>query len=379
MRIADFTAQYGNVHTRQAYASSIVSFLVFIFGLQKEKKVVASKLGKYEDLADRYFSGKRDHSNDLIRYAASFENKPAKTAKCYVSAVQEFMVFNNIEFREKEKRSLRNKIPRGGTATVEQDLDAAAIQVILQHCDLKLRTLIVVMASSGVRIGEALGLVLGDFIERDGLGYIEIRQNNAKRGLRRYTFCSAEACQAVTEWMKKRDGYLVSAERKGVGIGVVKSRENPHLFPFTDTTVYSGWENALKSAGLYARDPLTGRLTRPMHALRKFCSSQLSIAVPRDIVEMLMGHSGYLSDAYRRYTKAQVLEFYRKGEPYVTIAMPEGLRDFQSKYDEKITAHSEMMETIVRKNMQLETRVNDLENLIKNIERFGEMIKENAV
>ena len=373
VRINDFTAQYGNAHTRQAYMSSIFSFLAFVYGFEKEKKVVASKTGKYEDLADRYFSEQRDHSNDLIRYAATWKNKPAKTAKCYVSAVQEFMIFNNIEFRDKERQSLRNKIPKGGAATVEQDLDAATIQAIMHHCDLKLRTLILFMSSSGLRIGEALGLRLEDFTEKDGIGYIEVRQNNAKGGLRRYAFCSAEACQAVKEWMKKRDDYLATAELKGKGIGVTKAREDPHLFPFTDDTAYAGWINALKSAGLYARDPLTNRLTRPVHALRKFYSSQMSIAVPRDIVELLMGHSGYLSDAYRRYTRAQVLEFYRKGEPYVTIAMPEGLRDFQTKYDEKIGAHTEMMENLVRKNMQLESRVNDLESIIKNIERLSTM------
>lgn len=35
-----------------------------------------------------------------------------------------------------------------------------------------------------------------------------------------------------------------------------------------------------------------------------------------------MGHSGYLTDAYRRFTKAQIAEYYLKGEYLVSLSIP---------------------------------------------------------
>ncbi len=44
--------------------------------------------------------------------------------------------------------------------------------------------------------------------------------------------------------------------------------------------------------------------------------------MPGDVVELLAGHKGYLSDAYRRYTCKQVQDLYVKGIPYVTVMVP---------------------------------------------------------
>jgi integrase len=59
-----------------------------------------------------------------------------------------------------------------------------------------------------------------------------------------------------------------------------------------------------------------GRLQYRIHGLRKFFRSQLALSCPVDIVEALMGHEGYLTDAYRRYSRKQMAEYYLKAEQH---------------------------------------------------------------
>jgi integrase len=355
--IADFVKQYSNAQTRMAYASSIYSYLAFIYDFQKDKKVTPSKAEKYETLAERYISEDRNHSQDLKLYVATFEGKPAKTCKCYVSAVQEFFLHNDIEISPKEKKSLKNKMPKGGAATVERDLDLEVLRIILQHCDLKLRALILLLVSSGIRIGEALALRISDIDLTSDIGVITIRAENTKTGDQRYTFCSREACEAIREWIKKRPSYLIEAQNKGRGLNIVKKVDDDRLFPIADSTVNMAWENAIKAAGLHSRDPMTNRLQIHPHMCRKFFSSQLRIVVPEPMVEGLMGHNTYLSDAYRRYTKKQVMEFYQKGEIYLTIQMPEDVRELKATVDKRMQTHSEIIEGVVRENIQLKDQM----------------------
>lgn len=340
-----------------AYASSVYSYIAFIYGFQKDKKVTPSKAEKYESLAEKYVTENRNYSQDLIHYAATFEGKPAKTCKSYVSAVQEFLLHNDIEISPKEKRSLKNKMPGGGAATVERDLDIEVLRTILQHCDLKLRALILLLVSSGMRIGEALALRISDIDITGDIGIITVRAQNAKTGNQRYTFCSREACESIREWMKIRQAYLNEAQNKGRGLKIVKSADDDRLFPQADSTVNLAWENAIKTAGLHSRDPMTNRLQIHPHMCRKFFSSQLRIVVPEPMVEGLMGHSSYLSDAYRRYTKKQVMEFYQKGEPYLTIQMPQDIRELKTTVDKRMQAHSEIIEGVVRENIQLKDQM----------------------
>ena len=49
------------------------------------------------------------------------------------------------------------------------------------------------------------------------------------------------------------------------------------------------------------------------HTLRKFFRTRLSLNVPLDVVEALMGHEGYLTAAYRRYSPEQLGELYLNG------------------------------------------------------------------
>lgn len=67
------------------------------------------------------------------------------------------------------------------------------------------------------------------------------------------------------------------------------------------------------------RDDRTGRYIIHIHTFRKFFSSRMALSCPRDAVEMLMGHEGYLSGAYRRFSEEQLMDLYKKSMQEVTI------------------------------------------------------------
>ena len=90
-----------------------------------------------------------------------------------------------------------------------------------------------------------------------------------------------------------------------------------------------GWTNTISKAKVLKYDKETKRATLRPHQFRKFFRTQMAIVVPVDIVEALMGHSGYLTDAYRRYTAQQLQQFYLKGEPYLTIYKGEITQELQ--------------------------------------------------
>jgi hypothetical protein len=93
---------------------------------------------------------------------------------------------------------------------------------------------------------------------------------------------------------------------------------------------------------------------------RKFFSSQLRVGVPIDIVECLMGHEGYLSDAYRRYSQKQIQDFYERNERLVTVQLPKEIQEIEREFTYKVQGHSEILEDIVRKNIAMEKKIDDL-------------------
>lgn len=369
-----WASQYHNKNTRITYTSSVFAFLSSVYGIDREKRITPENSEKWESLAQRYLREKRDHTEDLISFVGAMSGRPPMTIRRYVSAVREWFIFNDLVISEKDQRRLRQKIPKGGALTIERDLDHNTIRTILSHLDLMMRSLILLLASSGMRIGEALQLKIDDIkLPAEGvedIGVIMIRAEYTKTKQQRICFCSKEAAAAIIQWKKKRAAYLAGAQYRGKGLGIIKNIHDPRLFPFSDSVAGEAWESAVMAAGMHSRDPATRRLQLHPHMLRKFFSSQLSIVVSRDIVEMLMGHKGYLSDAYRRYSKKQIEEEYRKGEAYLSVTLTDELRELRTTSEKRTQALSEIMEDMIHKQIAQQKVIDDLTSRIQLIEQY---------
>jgi len=378
--ITSFVNLYTAINTKAAYRSAMHLFIDCIYGDQRAaRRATSEEQARYDTLAEQYISDKeRDHLTDLMAFSTAVGKRPPHTAKTYMGAVKEFMANNNIEFSSRELKRVRSKLPKGSTRTIESDMTHETLKSILQHMDIKGRALMLVLASSGMRIGELLQIRISDVNLTSEPGEISIRGEFTKTGEQRVTFISREAIHAVNEWLKVRDSYIESAKNRNAGLiagGYSKARqdtEDRRLFPMTPENVGKMWGTALTNAGLLTIDEGTGRKQLHVHMLRKFFRSQLAMSCPVDIVECLMGHAGYLTDAYRRIGKPQMAEAYLKNEFRVTIQTPRELQEISNTFENKMQVHSDLIVNLSNENLQLK---NQIGSILQEMERVRSLVE----
>lgn len=372
LSIKEFSDLYGNPGSRSAYRSGIFSYLEFIYNFKRQgKKASLEEIEQFEMFAKQYFTEGRNYANDLQRFASNHDIPP-KTIKLYVSAVKEFLLQNDIEISQKQAKNIRNKMTKGGARTIEKDLDTDTLRKIINHMDIKGKALVLTLASSGMRIGEALSLNIKDIDLTINPPVITIRGKNTKTGDNRITFTNKEAKEALIEWLKVRSSYLASSinKNKGLieyGIAKPKSESTDKIFPFSDGVASQFWLNAITKAGLLTRDEETNRIQLHIHQLRKFFRSQLALKCPVDIVEALMGHSSYLSEAYRRYTIKQMAEHYQNTEHLLYVSMPQDIQRIESEFKEELNTNRKLIQDVVLENNNLKKRLEKNESLLNTI------------
>lgn len=382
--IDSFLSRYSKQNTVKSYRASVYLFLDFCYGkVRQSGKVTKAEKVTYEKLNEKYFSEEHDYLDDIIRFIAWMDGKPPVSIKANVAGVREWISYNDIELTQSQLKTLRHKIPNGSRGwTAEKDVGKETLRQILSHTDEKGSALILTLVSSGMRIGEALKIKFDDVNLSNDPPEISVRGEYTKSGERRTVFISKEARHSIEEWLKIRDNYLISSINRNKGLikngeAKVKQVEDDRLFPFSDAVVRALWSNALRKAGLEEKDSGTGRLKYRIHGLRKFFRSQLALTCPVDIVEALMGHEGYLSDAYRRYTTEQMGEYYCKGEHHLTILesgdlseIKESLKDTQMA----MNGYKTVLENKDKTINQLNEKIEGLESRLSQVERLDKVM-----
>jgi integrase len=260
-----------------------------------------------------------------------------------------------VELTYKQQKNLRKKIKRGGPVSREEELSKEMIRQILNVSDLKLKTLILFILSSGVRLGEALALNLEDVkVSKDrSYGIVKINAAISKNGVGRVTFINNEAVESLMQWITKRDDYIKHIIKVSRGqFRVTRSSSDKRIFPFNQNAAQRGLNTALKSAGLFEQDGVTSRKTIHYHLLRKYFVTQMNMGgISSKHVEFFVGHLTSLDRTYNVPSQAQLLEIYLKAEPQVRV------------YDESAEEVAEAKKQIGELSVvNQELRIRNLEN-----------------
>ncbi len=144
--------------------------------------------------------------------------------------------------------------------------------------------------------------------------------------------------------------------KRGV-IEIPESHAQDARFPFSPAVAEQTWMNAVTDAGLDSLDRGTNRSELRIHHLRKFFRSHLALGFPVDIVEALRGHEGYLTEAYRRFTKKQMAEHFLKNEHHLAIALNQSIEEIKKEISNEM---NEAIKGLVVENQGLQAKNKEL-------------------
>ncbi len=216
---------------------------------------------------------------------------------------------NNIDYafisRPKAICQIRDRIP-----TAEE------LRLILDNkVTLRDKTIFLVVASAGFRIGTALSLQVKDYKPIEELGMITVNGGEGRKlakGKTYFSFITPETRRVLEEYLKTRgelspDAPLFAKESKGVGKQFVYS-----------ANLSRQWTILVDRAKLLERIPDSRSYTLHAHSLRKFFQTRCKLSGCRaDFVDFWMGHhptgsNEYLNDSYFRPDLKEQIAEYRK-------------------------------------------------------------------
>ena len=343
-----FLKTYDNKGTRGNISNTIKLFFQSIY-----EEATPENL---DEMAEKYFNNKRDYEKDVQNFLQSLNGSAPLTIKLKKSILKTFLIENEVELSLKFWRMTNRKIKGSRALTLDRIPTKVEFKKILMHMPVHGKALYLTLESSGMRIGEALHINIEDLNLEETPVRIQIRGEITKTGNSRHAFVSSEAKEALTEWLKVRKNYLIAASAKSHLY--TKSVEDKRVFPYNSSTARCLWKNALHKAGLNGRDKSTNREVLHPHVLRKFFRTQLPSIIPVDIVEALMGHEGYLTEVYRKYTLEDLRKFYLKGEAALLVFTDtQKVVELQKVIKEENT---KLQKDIEEKNMRLQVLVNSL-------------------
>lgn len=373
--LPDFLSNYPNKGTRRLYRSALLLFFDTMYGMKRGRRVTAEDLDRYADLSLKYLREERDHIEDLLEFARALQGRPPGTARAYLSVVKEFMVENRIRIEAWDLKRVKRKLPKGGARTVEAEVRRDSIRSIVSHMDARGRALFLVLASSGMRIGETLSVWIDDVDLEAAPASMIVRGEDSKTGAQRKVFISGEAVEAIKEWLKVRDPYLRAACEKTRHLGKrEKWLDDPRLFPFSHTCALKLWTRATKKAGLYEVCRSSGRQTWHPHMLRKFFLSTFEVCGEKAAGETLAGHAGYLSEQYRRIPESTLSAAYLAVERDLCIMVPETLLGMRDDDRAALRRQAEMIAELNAVNLALQRRVEAVEELQARMDQISELV-----
>jgi integrase len=296
--------------TRLAYMHALKRFFKHTTGI-KPDGLDASAAAYLHEVS----IGSRSPADDLVHVIAKLQREYAPaTVGVTRAAMIGFFEENHIELSRLDERRIKKRVPRRITVADEQIITRDHLRSLLPILSPRDKAVVLVLLSSGGRIGEVLQLRLSDIDLDVQPARIVFRQGTTKNGQQRISFLTSEAVVAVRGWLLVRDAYLRAALKRNhglVGTGRAKNKDphDPRLFPFQRTSFDHAWWSALERTGLDKKCETTGRHVIHPHGLRKCFRSWLGASAGPDLPEILMGHEGYLS-TYRRYTEDELRDAY---------------------------------------------------------------------
>ncbi|MCX6670776.1 MAG: tyrosine-type recombinase/integrase [Euryarchaeota archaeon] len=250
---------------------------------------------------EAYFSDHRNPEQDLHDFKAHLKaNGLAPKSICSkVGCVFSYFIANRVithelwkELNLTNQSRVQDKVP-----TITE------LKSILQYTDIRGKALFLLLASSGMRLQDALSIKMDDaFFSNLNKNPPRIWTHCHKVNTDYWAFMTDEARDAIKAWLKVRVEWLRKATLHCQSHGMDKEENDTRLFPFSSDGAHKLWNKSLHDAGLTTIDKNTKqpRRTIHIHTLRKFQRNVTGLVLSHDVCEALLCHLTGMTKIYFR-------------------------------------------------------------------------------
>ncbi|MFX0115329.1 MAG: tyrosine recombinase XerC, partial [Candidatus Hodarchaeota archaeon] len=258
------------------------------------------------------------------------------------------------------------------------------LKQILNIGSLRDRTMILILSSSGLRIGALATLKLGDIELDEEIPRVIVKRKPGRKISKRMkgfaTFITPEAKNVLLQYIRHRESL---GEKISEASPIITSERQEELGNFLNSVYLSNhWRRLLKRAHLATKNGGPWHDIH-LHTLRKYFETQCTnAAVKTTYREFWMGHTGrYLEESYFRGEVVSHIEEYKKAILYLTILAPEPQDykvlvekvKFLEENGKRKDARAQAQEMEIQK---LRNQLDEHASLITIVEKLGREVQE---
>jgi integrase len=249
-RIYDVTDGLKSKHSKTSYRIAFNHFLVVTIKSKDHRALLNTKQKVIEEKII-----------DHITYLKDVERLTYRSILVHLSAI--FHIFEINDYDDLRRRKIKRFLPEDESDHYARDKPYSVneIKQILNKCDIRARVAVLLMTSTGMRIGGLRELQLGDIRKIDEFGIYLIWVYNRSGKYRYYTFCTQECAAAIDEYLeyRKRTGQEQLKDKSPL-IRDKYGIDNPFSPPAKFLSIRAMsliFEDVLKRAGV--NQPNTGK------------------------------------------------------------------------------------------------------------------------
>ncbi len=317
--------------------------------------VLASYNGKFtvDELVFKVREGSEDPYTIIRNYAAFLQrnnNISNSTLKFRIVTLKNFLEFYDVDISPR-KFKLKVKLPKVVRKTKEALSKEDIIEILNACSDIRLKTYLMLLASTGMRPVEALSIRLKDLDLKSNPSRLFVRGEYTKTRSDRTIFLTQELDNQLSSWLSYRyrkrricyseNGKTVTQYRtpnmKDSDLVFSTHRLSGNPNPVSLYVEFrASFAKTLDRMGKGAREDGNERRRKiTLHSFRRFVKTTISDLGYQDFSEYFIGHSG---STYWTKKESEKATIFRKIESYLTFLNVHQLErqgaDIQSKIDE---------------------------------------------
>jgi integrase len=259
-----------------------------------------------------------DKIRDYITFLKVDRQLSSNSVNLYVAAIAHFYAMNNMVLNWRRLSKFKGK---KRLRVEDKPYSKEQIQQLLDFADLRLKCIILLMSSAGLRRGAIPLLRVGDLerIDKYSLYKISVYKKESEAY---FTFCTPECTKALDQYFdyRARLGEKISSEslvfrKEFNSLNVAKPR------PLAVESISWLMNALLDKSGIRPRSETNRQRTSVMqcHGFRKYFETTSRLAgMDLLLINRCMGHSSGLEDSYLKLSDEQVLEGNDKMAGYIS-------------------------------------------------------------